>query len=249
MIDAKIIVGAGVLLGLLMIVAGNRQPKQVANPGTDVVNAMYNNANSQLMAAPALISAAGDATAAQSNLSNQRLQMELAHAEANKNLDLSFLKTFSGSANQSQAEVLGFTGANLADYRKTVVAKKSIASNEKIQIEKTKADKAVAMAQIDLQRKAQDNAFTSSIIGGITGGLNPGQSLTGTGMSSGGSAVMGGGSSGSGSNILSGLLQSIFGGSSGGGLSSLGGGTGGGSQGGGGGSIISSILPAVLALL
>ena len=161
-------------------------------------------------------------------------------------MDLSFLKTFSGEATQSQAQVLGFTSGNLTDYRKNKTERVAIASTERVQKEKIKADKAVAMAQIDLQKKAMDNQFTSSIIGGITGGLNPGQSLTGTqkGASS--------GQSGQGANALMGLISSIFGGSNGGGLSSLGGGIGGsGGKGGSGGgsSFLSSIIPAVLALL
>lgn len=246
MIETKYIVGAGVLLGVFMLVAGQTRQKQVANPGTDVINAVYQNAAMQAQYAPALLNAASEATAAQVNAETQRMQVEMAGAEANKNLDLSFLKQFSSEAQGSQAQTLSFTGNNLTDYRKNTTERKAIASNEKVQLEKIKADKAVAMAQIDLQKKAQDNAFTSSIIGGVTGGLNPGQSLTGTSM---GQNSMSGAS---GSNILSGLLQSLLGGSNGGLLSGLGGGVSGGSQGSGssgGSSIISSIIPAVLAML
>ena len=83
MIDTKIIIGAGIVLGLLMIVAGNRQPKQVSNPGIDVVNAMYNNANAQMQAAPALLAGAAELTAAQGNVKNQSAQINAAHDEAN----------------------------------------------------------------------------------------------------------------------------------------------------------------------
>lgn len=250
--DKAVIIAGGVGLGLLLLVMGSVQKKQSS---TTVVDSVMNATAARDLAAPNIIAAASEYNGRVQELNNQRHQMDLAQASAHDSQIFDFMSKISNQDITATKNVLNFAGSNVSNYRQTDVQKKQIASTEKISLRKIAADEQVAMGQLALQKKQMDNQFINGIIGGITGGLNPAQSLYGGASSSGlntGSGIAGGsgsvGAGGSGLQSIIGIIQSLLGGSSGGGLSSTGGGVGGGSSGGGG-SILSSIIPAVLALL
>ena len=233
--DKTLIIGGGVALGLLMLIMSSRSASaSTAKP--DIVGQTYAAQANNVAAAPALIDAVTSYQSAHeqnvAQIQNQHEQNLLNYAaQAGELMARQGQQTLAFSATET-----GQMYSNLADKRQ-----------HETDMYRAKTERVAVKGQIDLQKQAQDNAFMGQMIGGITSGLNPGQTLYG-----GGSGQYGGVNPNGGSQ-LTGIIQSVLGmlgggGSGGGLLSGLGGGTGGGggSSGGSGLSSLASIAALFL---
>ena len=234
--DKSLIIGGGVALGLLMLIMSSRSASaSTAKP--DIVGQTYTAQANNVAAAPALVNAI---SSYQSQHEQNIAQIQNQHEQNLLNYAAQAGELMARQGQQTLAFSATETGqqyANLADKRQ-----------HETDMYRAKTERISVQGQIDLQKKAQDNAFMGQMIGGITSGLNPGQTLYG-----GGSGQYGGVNPNGGSQLTS-IIQSVLGSLSGGGgsggglLSGLGGGTGGGggSSGGSGLSSLASIAALFL---
>lgn len=223
--DKQTIIIGGVGLGVLLLVMSSAKRA----PAPDYVQTVYGAAAQAQANAPALIAAVGDVNNRRAEIDSQNRQIELAATTRHEQNILDFMATVSGQHVTSEGQTLQFAGENLNNYRMTSVQKASIKSNEKIAIKQINT-------QAELAKKQMNQDFINGIIGGVTSGLNPGQSLYG---GAGASGLKGTGTPASmqanaiGGQLIGQVIQafaSMYGGSGGGLSSILGGGVGKGGQ-------------------